>query len=378
MSGIRRAVIFAQDPEIAASALFDALWQPGCCLVLLFFAPSTDLAALAQPLNRLFGDIRIGGCTTSGEIGPGGYHNHSICGISLAAPEFAASLGLIEGLSRLDVVGMQANVRRTRLAIYDTAPWARHEHLFAITLIDGVCGCEELVASAVCGALGGIPLRGGSAGDGLDFEKTFILHEGQFRSDCALVAVIATRYRFRAFKTEHFSPGLEKSVVTGAQPRRRVVTEINAEPAAEEYARIAGMPLDELTPNAFATHPMVVRVGEQSFVRSIQRVNPDHSLTFLCAIDEGAVMTVGRGGDLIGNLQASFDEIARDIGRPLLLIAFDCILRGLELDQKRIRGLVGALMDRNNAVGFCTYGEQCEAMHMNQTFAGIAIGGEHA
>jgi hypothetical protein len=92
-----------------------------------------------------------------------------------------------------------------------------------------------------------------------------------------------------------------------------VVTEINAEPAAEEYARIAGMPLDELTPNAFATHPMVVRVGEQSFVRSIQRVNPDHSLTFLCAIDEGAVMTVGRGGDLIGNLQASFDEIARDI-----------------------------------------------------------------
>jgi hypothetical protein len=35
-------------------------------------------------------------------------------------------------------------------------------------------------------------------------------------------------------------------------------------------------------------------------------------------------------------------------------------------------------MDRNNAVGFCTYGEQCEAMHMNQTFAGIAIGGEHA
>jgi hypothetical protein len=60
------------------------------------------------------------------------------------------------------------------------------------------------------------------------------------------------------------------------------------------------------------------------------------------------------------------------------VIAFDCILRGLELDQRRIRGRVGAMMDRSNAVGFSTYGEQCEAMHMNQTFTGIAIGEAHA
>ena len=378
MSGIRRAVVFAQDPEIAAAEIFAGLWQRDCCLVLLFISPSYDLAALAPHLARRFTGIRVGGCTTAGEIGPGGYHENAITGISLAGPDFAASTGLLEKLSRLDAADMQATVRRTRLAIYDSAPWARHENLFAITLIDGMCGCEELVASAACGALGGIPLRGGSAGDGLHFEKTFVLHEGECRIDCALIAVVATRRRFCAFKTEHFTAGTEKSVVTGADPRRRMVTEINAEPAALEYARITGVPFDDLTPSAFATHPLVVRVGEQCFVRSLQRVNPDHSLTFLCAIDEGVVLTVGQGGDLAGNLQNTFDAIRRDLGPPELVIAFDCILRGLELDQRRIRGIVGTLMARNNAVGFSTYGEQYEAMHMNQTFTGIAIGAPDA
>jgi hypothetical protein len=376
--GIRRAITRARAADAAARELADALLQPACCLVLVFVSPSYDTELLAPALSRHFPGVTLAGCTTSGEIGPGGYAENSIVGISLAGPDFAASVGLIGGLRQIGTADLQATVRQTRLAIYDAAPWARHENLFAITLIDGVCGAEELVASAACGALGGIPLRGGSAGDGLDFQRTFVLHDGAFRADGALIIVVATRRRFRAFKTEHFVAGAEKSVVTGADPRRRVVTEINAEPAAREYARIAGLSLDQLSGAAFATHPMVVRVGEQCFVRSIQRVNPDLSLTFLCAIDEGVVLTVGQGGDLLGTLRQSFADIEREIGPPELVIAFDCILRGLELDHRRIRAEAGRLMDDYRTAGFCTYGEQYEAMHMNQTLSGIAIGAAHA
>jgi hypothetical protein len=378
MSGIRRAISVARSAETAAHELSDALWQPSCCLVLVFVTPSMDMAALATALSRRFAGITVAGCTTSGEIGPGGYVDQSVVGLSLGGADFAASVGLIRGLMHMNAVDMQATARRVRLAMHDAAPWARHENLFAITLIDGMCGCEELVASAACGALAGIPLRGGSAGDGLRFRATFVLHEGAFHRDCALIVVIATRRRFHAFKTEHFSAGTEKLVVTGADPRRRVVTEINAEPAAAEYARLTGLTLNQLTPSTFATHPLVVRVGGQCFVRSIQRVNGDLSLTFLCAIDEGVVLTVGRAGDLIGNLRHSFEEIEREVGPPELLIAFDCILRGLELDQRRIRHDAGRLMDDNNAAGFSTYGEQYEAMHVNQTLSGIAIGAGHA
>jgi hypothetical protein len=378
MAGIRRSITRSKSAETAARELAGALWQPDCCLVLIFVSPAYDVADLAGALTQHFRGITLAGCTTSGEIGPGGYTEHSIVGISFAGPDFAASVGLIRGLTSLNAAAMQAAVRQTRLAIHDAAPWARHHNLFAILLIDGVCGCEELVASAACGALGGIPLRGGSAGDGLNFRKTFVLFEAEFRTDCALITVIATRRPFRAFKTEHFAAGAEKSVVTGADPRRRVVTEINAEPAALEYARITGMAPDQLTPAAFATHPMVVRVGEQCFVRSIQRVNQDLSLSFLCAIDEGAVLTVGQGGDLLGNLRQSFNDIAREVGPPDLTIAFDCILRRLELDHQQLRCAAGQLMDANRAAGFCTYGEQYEAMHMNQTLSGIAIGASRA
>ena len=237
-------------------------------------------------------------------------------------------MALISGLDRAQTAQMHASVRDARLAIHDAAPWARHDHLFAISLIDGMCGCEELVASAACGALAGIPLRGGSAGDGQKFVATFVLQQDRFVRDAALILVVATRRRYRAFKTEHFSAGEERLVVTRADPARRLVTELNAEPAAAEYARVTGLRVDQLTPAAFATHPMVVRVGEHCFVRAIRRLNPDLGLTFLCAIDEGAVLTVGSGGDLAGNLRQSFAEISAAIGPPELVIAFDCMLRG--------------------------------------------------
>jgi hypothetical protein len=374
MPGIRRATTKAEHPAEAAAELAATLLQPDCCLVLLFCSPAYNVALLAEALRAQFGAIPLAGCTTAGEIGPGGYADHSIVGVSLAGPDFAASVGLMEGLSRMNAVEMQATVRATRLAIYDAAPWARHENLFAITLIDGMCGCEELVASAAYGALAGIPLRGGSAGDGLHFEQTFVLYQGEFRRDCALILVIATSRAFRAFKTEHFTAGEEKFVVTGADPRRRLVTEINAEPAAQEYARVTGLPLAQLAPENFAGSPLGVRVGEQSFVRSIQRVNADGSLTFFCAIDEGVVLTVGSGGDLMESLRRRFSDIEAAIGKPELVIAFDCILRGLELEQIQARHAAGLLMDAQNAVGFSTYGEQYEAMHVNQTLTGIAIG----
>jgi hypothetical protein len=123
---------------------------------------------------------------------------------------------------------------------------------------------------------------------------------------------------------------------------------------------------------------MVVRIGGQNFVRAVQRVNADGSLTFLCAIDEGVVLTVAQGVDLLRNLEQTFAWLAEQLGPPALVITFDCHLRGFELDLTQSRRAVAELIDRNNGAGFCTYGEQFDAMHINQTLTGIAIGARHA
>jgi hypothetical protein len=109
-------------------------------------------------------------------------------------------------------------------------------------------------------------------------------------------------------------------------------------------------------------------------VRSIQKVNPDGSLTFFCAIDEGLVLTVARGVDMIESLDAAFRDVRARIGVPQLVLGCDCILRRLELEQRSIKESAGKIMADNNVVGFATYGEQFNAMHVNQTFTGVAIG----
>jgi hypothetical protein len=38
---------------------------------------------------------------------------------------------------------------------------------------------------------------------------------------------------------------------------------------------------------------------------------------------------------------------------------------------------MGDVMARHGVVGFCTYGEQWNSVHLNQTFTGLVLGGFH-
>jgi hypothetical protein len=163
-------------------------------------------------------------------------------------------------------------------------------------------------------------------------------------------------------------------VVTAADPARRIVTEINGEPAGREYARVVGLEIDKLTPLVFASHPVMIRIGGQTYLRSIQKVHEDESLTFFCAIDAGLVLTVGKAVDLVENLAEALRSVRQRIGPPTLILGCDCILRRLEIVQSGLNEAVGKLMVDNNVVGFATYGEQFNGMHVNQTFTGVALG----
>jgi hypothetical protein len=63
------------------------------------------------------------------------------------------------------------------------------------------------------------------------------------------------------------------------------------------------------------------------------------------------------------------------MGEPTLIIGCDCILRRLEMEAQGIDDSVGRLMADSKVIGFSTYGEQFNSIHVNQTFTGIAIAG---
>jgi hypothetical protein len=201
-----------------------------------------------------------------------------------------------------------------------------------------------------------------------------VLSGGAFHGDSAVLTLVATDHPIRPFRHQHFVSSARKLVVTGADPARRVVTEINAEPAVDEYARAIGYEVDQLTPMVFATHPLVVRLGGAEYVRSIQQANPDGSLTFYGAIDEGLVLTLAQGLDLCESLEALFRELRAEVGEPEAVLGFDCVLRRLEAEHDQTKPRVSRLLQANRVLGFSTFGEQFGSMHVNQTFTGVAIG----
>jgi hypothetical protein len=369
--GIRKGVSQARDPVMAARELHDAIYQPNCSFAVFYCSPEYDLDALAKALHARFGDTPLIGCTTAGEITPVGYLRGALTGVSIASPHFRVATHRIDKL-RDFALEDGATVAKSLLERLGGNPSARDT--FGFLLVDGLSCREEIVVSAIARAVGGISIFGGSAGDGVRFQATHLYHEGRFHRDCALFSLVQTEHPFTVFKTQHFTPSDKKMVVTEADPERRVVTEINGAPAGHEYARMVGLDVDKLTPLIFSAYPVVVKVGNEHYVRSIQKVNEDESLTFFCAIDEGIVLTVAQGVDMVDNLRALFADVRAKVGPPQLVLGCDCILRHLEMDQKQLKDRIAPILVENNVIGFSTYGEQYNAMHVNQTFTGVAIG----
>lgn len=371
---IRRGHSCLTDGREAVREFHAAVRQPETAFVVFFCSSGYDLGAVAEEMHRHFAGVQVIGCTTAGEIGPAGYQHHSICGASFPGASFAAVSGLIRELQQFDFSAGQAFAQAELQTLEARAPRATAENSFALLLVDGLSIREEPVARALQSALGDIPLVGGSAADDLNFARTHVYFGGRFHDDAAVMVLATTTLPFTTFKIQHFAPAGERMVVTDADAAHRVVREINGLPATEEYARIIGVDPAGLGPVHFASSPVVVLINGSNYVRSIQKSNPDGSMTFYCAIEEGVVLRVARGIDVVTDMTDSFAHIRAEIGAPELVIAFSCILRDIEVLQKDLVAPVCSIFAKHNAIGFSTYGEQYRGLHVNQTLTGIAIG----
>lgn len=371
---ILRAQSRAIEARQAVREFHAAVAQPDIALVIFFCSDEYDLTVLADEMRQLFGGIQVVGCTTAGEIGPAGYLEHSIAGASFPARDFEAVSGRIDRLQQFRIGTGLAFTQELLQRLKGLAPQADPDNSFALVLIDGLSVREEPVTRALQSALGRLPLFGGSAGDGLNFGQTQVYFDGDFHADSAVLVLVTTPLPFRIFKTQHFVPTEQRLVVTAADAEQRIVSEIDGWPAAEAYARLVGTDVKNLDPRRFAASPVVVLIDGANYVRSIQKANPDGSLTFFCAIEEGVVLRVGHGADLVENLEHAFAGIRAAIGMPQLVLGCDCVLRKLEIAQDGLVDRVDAVCRDNNFVGFNSYGEQYRGVHVNQTLTGIAIG----
>lgn len=342
--------------------------------VLVFVSPDFDADEFAEAIGGLLPDLAIYGCTTSGEITPEGWSEGGVVALGFRAADFTISARTIFDLASFRFEDGQMICDELQQNLRTKVPDALAGQMFGVLLIDGLCRREEAVISAIYSALENIPIVGGSAGDGLMFDKTFVIANGKTLSDAAILLLFHTHLPFELFKCDHFEPTAHKMVVTEADTEQRIVRELNAEPAATEYARVVGILERDLDAFSFATHPVLVGVGGQYYARSIQRMNIDGSLSFFCAIDEGLVLTAAHRLDPITCTKDMFSRIEAQIGEVSIYIGFDCVLKRLDAERQQVARDLSDLYRAHNVVGFNTYGEQYRSMHVNQTFTGVAIG----
>ena len=363
---IRRAFSIRVDAEEAVEELADGLKGPGLNAVVFFCDPSYDLDALGRAMKRNF-ECPVIGCTTAGEIlAPSGYMKKSLVGVGFASTDIFMNPVFIPGLGDF--------VKRPDPSLISFPVFDNPASRFSLLLIDGLSMLEERTVAVIQAQLRGVPLIGGSAGDGLRFLRTGVYYEGKFHSDAAVLALFTTGLPFKTFQIQHFLPTETKLVITEADVSTRTVMEINGLPAAAEYARIVGASADGLSDHVFAAHPLMLRVGGKYYVRAIQKVNKDGGLTFYCAIDNGLVLTLGKAADLLDNLKRNLEEISRELPGLHLVLGCDCLLRRIELEQNDGLEKARSILEEYPFIGFSTYGEQYGGIHISQTLTGIAIG----
>lgn len=368
--GIRRAQVLGDNEAHAAASLAAALAMPDSAGTMFFCSPDYDPEWLATELNQRFDEPLIG-CTTAGEIGER-YQTGGITAIAFPAESFQLHTLLIDDVDQLNpaAIRQRLDAIRTQLRFgTDFDP----ERMFGYLLIDGLSMKEEMVAAILHAALPQLRILGGSAGDALRFKETRVFADGGFRAGRAVLVLIETRLDFELFKFQHFEPTEVDMVVTGCVPNRRFVSEIDGEPAARRFAEIIGVDPGSLDPQTFSNHPLMLEIGNEWNVRAIEKVTEDGGLTFYCAIDYGLPLTLGRSTGLartlahqIAALQARFTRIDATLG-------CDCILRRLEMTQRNDTEAVEALLGQLHFVGFNTYGEQFNGVHVNQTLVGVVL-----
>jgi hypothetical protein len=134
--------------------------------------------------------------------------------VSLCAAAFTSVSGHIGPLRRFELSAGHTVGQKLLQELKSKAPQANDQNSFAFLLIDGLSVREEPVARAFQNVLGRVPLVGGSAGDGLDFGRTYVYVDGSFRPGSAALTLLTTPVPFRVFKTKHFVSTDQRLVIT--------------------------------------------------------------------------------------------------------------------------------------------------------------------
>lgn len=350
-------------------------WSGDPDLILTFCSTAQDPQQVAQALSGRWPKARVVGCTTTGEHLSGQHYRGSLVAMGISSPKLRWSTARIQGLGQLTEEKIQVAVQSMFQELGVDPEDMDPQQYFCLCFVDGLSMKEEQFSAWAAEALEGIALLGGSAGDDLKFEETRVIYGDQASSDTAVLVLAHSQAPFQVIKHQHFKTTPSSLVVTRVDTAARRVYELDGYPALEAYARALGVSPEEVTGDVTFLNPVTFSCNNEIYVRSIQKIEEDGSIVFYCGVEEGMVLDIGGHKPMGDSLRSDMDALKEELGQADLLIACNCILRALEADQTQQHEDLGRLLSQASGayIGFDTYGEQLNGLHINQTLVALAL-----
>ena len=347
-------------------------WDDTPEIIFIFSSTKQDPQVIADLLAKKFPDVPMAGCTTSGEHLSGEHYNGALVIAGLCDTGIQWQTALIQGLGDYN----DERAEQTANELFDglgvDSETLEPHNFFCLLFIDGLCMKEEKVTAILADAIEGIALAGGSAGDDLAFKRTEVYYNGGSYNDAATVVMgKKINANVQIVKHQHFVTTPRSLVITKADPETRTVFEMDGYPAIEAYSAALGVPVEELTDELSFLHPVTFSCNDEIYVRSIQKLNEDGSITFYCGIEEGMVLEIA--GHKV--MKDALVEALEPLGQPDFILGFNCILRALEANEGDTHQQLGKVFNgcTSAMIGFDTYGEQLNGLHINQTLVAVAF-----
>ena len=368
---IKKAISTNKNEIEAIKELKQQLHQEDLAGIIFFCSRDYDLEKLEQELDKNF-DCPIIGCTTAGELNPN-YVNGSIAATSFSSEKFVFHTHSILDAKNYNSKIAKEEIEKIKKGLKFSSD-LDSQKMFTFLLNDGVSMNEELITASLFDALQGVPIVGGTAADNFEFTSALVYADKKFRDNCSTYVVIETKLDFDVYQLQHFEPTDDDIIITKADPSTRRVYEIDGENAADMISELVGVSKEQLTTNIYTEYPLLLQIGEHWHVRAMAKVMDDDSIYFACAIDEGIPLTIGKSKGLLKGLKEDVTMIKNRFKNIELTLGCDCAYRQLEVSALDIKEEVSTELEKLNFIGFSTFGEQFNSVHVNQTLTCVVIG----
>ena len=350
-------------------------------LVIVFGSPSFDgESRQIRELCQLYPDALVIGCSTAGEILDTFVYDNSL---SVALVQFEHTTFK---LSQTSVTNIGSSFDAGSKLARDLAG----DDLRGIfVLSDGLSvNGSELIDGLNTHISPGIPVTGGLAGDGADFESTWVLINGELCSGLVLaVGFYGTRIRIgHGSKGGWDIFGPERLITKAEGP---TLFELDGKPALELYKTYLGERAKEL-PAAALLFPLALSEAdapEKQIVRTILSIDEEsQSMTFAGNIPQGAKGQLMKANfdRLIDGAQAAayMINVPGPAVMDVLAIAISCVGRRLVLGERtdeELEATIEVLPPGTHQIGFYSYGEispyssgQCDLHNQTMTLTTIS------